>query len=152
MEPADTCAGMGESAATSPASPIPSPMPNAPPAPERVPASIRNCSRMSLRRAPSDLRTPISRVRSETLTSMMFMITMAPTSSEMPISMGSTLSMKPEMVFQKPRAASAVSSSKLLGCSGRRWWRIRISPSISDMAGATSEASGTLKLMLLATL
>jgi hypothetical protein len=34
---------------------------------------------MSLRFAPSALRTPISRVRSATATSMMFMITIAPT-------------------------------------------------------------------------
>ena len=37
---------------------------------------------MSRRRAPSALRMPISRVRSVTDTSMMFMITMPPTSSE----------------------------------------------------------------------
>ena len=36
---------------------------------------------MSRRRAPSALRMPISRVRSATATSMMFMITMAPTTS-----------------------------------------------------------------------
>ena len=34
---------------------------------------------MSRRRAPSDLRMPISCVRSETTASMMFMITMPPT-------------------------------------------------------------------------
>ena len=45
--------------------------------------SIKNCRRMSLWRAPSDLRRPISRVRSVTETSMMFMMTMPPTTSEM---------------------------------------------------------------------
>ena len=40
------------------------------------PLSTRNWRRMSFRRAPSDLRMPISRVRSATATSMMFMITM----------------------------------------------------------------------------
>ena len=44
-----------------------------------VAASTRNWRRMSLRRAPSDFRMPISRVRSATATSMMFMITMPPT-------------------------------------------------------------------------
>ena len=34
-------------------------------------------------RAPTALRMPISRVRSDTLTSMMFMMPMPPTSSEM---------------------------------------------------------------------
>ncbi len=37
---------------------------------------------MSLRRAPIALRMPISRVRSVTLTSMMFMTPMPPTSRE----------------------------------------------------------------------
>ena len=37
----------------------------------------------SLRRAPTALRMPISRVRSVTLTSMMFITPMPPTSSEM---------------------------------------------------------------------
>ena len=39
---------------------------------------------MSLPRAPTAIRTPISRVRSVTLTSMMFMIPMPPTSSDTP--------------------------------------------------------------------
>ena len=39
---------------------------------------------MSRRRAPMALRIPISRVRSVTLTSMMFMIPIPPTRSEMP--------------------------------------------------------------------
>ena len=38
---------------------------------------------MSLRRAPTALRTPISRVRSVTDTSMMFITPMPPTISEM---------------------------------------------------------------------
>ena len=37
---------------------------------------------MSTRRAPTARRTPISRVRSSTLASMMFMMPMPPTSSE----------------------------------------------------------------------
>ena len=37
---------------------------------------------MSRRRAPSDLRSPISRVRSLTTISMMFMMTMPPTTSD----------------------------------------------------------------------
>ena len=42
-------------------------------------ASMTNCIRMSRRRAPRDLRMPISWVRSVTLASMMFMMTMPPT-------------------------------------------------------------------------
>jgi hypothetical protein len=42
-----------------------------------------NCARIALGRAPSALRTPISRVRSITDTSMMFMTPTPPTSSAM---------------------------------------------------------------------
>src|SRR5271157_2962472 len=45
-----------------------------PPRPASTAASIRNCHRMSLRRAPTDLRIPISWVRSVTVASMMFMV------------------------------------------------------------------------------
>ena len=46
--------------------------------------SRRNCIRMSRFSAPTALRMPISRVRSVTLTSMMFMMPMPPTTREMP--------------------------------------------------------------------
>ena len=42
-------------------------------------ASMMNWERMRRRRAPSAMRTPISRVRSATETSMMFMTPMPPT-------------------------------------------------------------------------
>ena len=42
--------------------------------------SVRNCIRISIRRAPIALRKPISRVRSVTETSMIFIIPMPPTS------------------------------------------------------------------------
>ena len=45
-------------------------------------ASVRNWARMSARRAPIALRMPISRVRSVTDTSMMFMTPIPPTSIE----------------------------------------------------------------------
>ena len=67
---------------TASAAPNPSNMPIAPPARQSTSASIRNCIRMSRFLAPSALRTPISRVRSVTETSMMFMIPIPPTSSE----------------------------------------------------------------------
>ena len=50
---------------------------------ESVSASTRNWARMSRPRAPMALRMPISRVRSRTDTSMMFMMPMPPTTSEM---------------------------------------------------------------------
>ena len=57
-------------------------MPMRPPRSDRVRASTRNWARMSRPRAPMALRMPISRVRSRTETSMMFMIPMPPTISE----------------------------------------------------------------------
>src|SRR2546421_20392 len=56
----------------------PAAMPSSPPRPESTIDSIRNWSRMSRRRAPIALRIPISRPRSATLTSMMFLIPMPP--------------------------------------------------------------------------
>ena len=60
----------------------PAPVPMSPPNIDSVIDSVRICHRMSRRRAPSDLRSPISRVRSLTAISMMFMMTMPPTTSD----------------------------------------------------------------------
>ena len=57
-------------------------IPAVPPVSARRTASIRNCERMSRSRAPTAIRIPISRVRSVTDTSMMFMIPMPPTTSD----------------------------------------------------------------------
>ena len=51
-----------------------------PPSADSTTASIRNCSSTSCSSAPMARRRPISRVRSVTLTSMMFMMPMPPTS------------------------------------------------------------------------
>ena len=56
--------------------------PTTPPAREMIVVSIRNWRMMSRRLAPMARRMPISRVRSMTLASMMFMMPMPPTSSE----------------------------------------------------------------------
>src|SRR6266571_3125943 len=63
---------------------VPKPVntPSAPPIAVTAMASIRNCVRISFRRAPTALRMPISLVRSVTETSMMFITTMPPTTSE----------------------------------------------------------------------
>ena len=61
----------------------PSTMPRAPPRAEVVAASVTNWARMTRSLAPRALRMPISFVRSVTDTSMMFMMPMPPTSSEM---------------------------------------------------------------------
>ena len=100
---------------------------------------------MSLRFAPRAFRSPISRVRSETDTSMMFMITTAPTTSEMPTRPGRATNMTLEIFVQKASDASAVSTSKSFASAGRSRWRIRIQPSISVTPCATSVPFGTLK-------
>ena len=64
--------------------PQPSAIPISPPTIVSATASARNCEVMSERVAPIALRRPISRIRSVTLVSIMFMIPMPPTSSEMP--------------------------------------------------------------------
>ena len=61
---------------------IPATTPVTPPMIERRTASVRNWPRMSPFCAPIALRMPISRVRSVTVTSMMFITPMPPTSSE----------------------------------------------------------------------
>src|SRR3990167_3283821 len=71
-------------------------MPIKPPSAASTTASIRNCSSTSRSMAPMARRRPISRVRSVTLTSMMFMMPMPPTSrltaATAPKSVFSTLS------------------------------------------------------------
>src|SRR5947209_2922363 len=57
-------------------------MPAAPPSRQSRIASLRNWRRMSRPRAPTAMRKPISRVRSVTDTSMMFMMPTPPTTSE----------------------------------------------------------------------
>ncbi len=88
-KPNESATASGATATDQPASfwsscdpPTPRSTPIAPPRTQSMSDSIRNWSRMSRRRAPSALRRPISRVRSVTETSMMFMIPIPPTRSE----------------------------------------------------------------------
>ena len=62
--------------------PIPTTIPIAPPTREMTMASIKNCVIIVRYVAPKALRTPISRVRSVTDTSMIFIIPMPPTNKE----------------------------------------------------------------------
>jgi len=61
---------------------MPQRTPRTPPKRASTTDSLRNWERTSERRAPTAFRIPISRVRSVTATSMMFMMTMPPTTSE----------------------------------------------------------------------
>ena len=65
------------------AAPSPIRIPMTPPAKLRRMASMRNCAKMSMPRAPTDILKPISLVRSVTETYMMFMMPMPPTMREM---------------------------------------------------------------------
>ena len=78
-------------------------MPIRPPMTDSVVASIRNWARMSRPRAPMALRMPISRVRSRTDTSMMFMIPMPPTTSEMAAMPASSSDSRPEIELKVSR-------------------------------------------------
>ena len=62
---------------------IPAATPSTPPMLVRVAASVRNCRRMRRFRAPMAYFSPISLVRSVTVTSMMFITPMPPTRREM---------------------------------------------------------------------
>ena len=73
-------------------------MPTVPPNTDSSAASMRNCSITSRRLAPTALRMPISRVRSVTLTSMMFMMPMPPTSRAMDTIPPATEVMMPVML------------------------------------------------------
>ena len=68
---------------TSFAAPSPMAVPKNPPTQLTTTASQRNCKRMVSLRAPSARRMPISRVRSFTETSRMFMTPMPPTMAVM---------------------------------------------------------------------
>src|SRR5438309_10658389 len=141
-----TAAGSGVSAATAPASPMPRTTPPEAPAVASGVASTRNCRRMSRRRAPSDLRIPISRVRSATAISMMFMMTIPPTTSEMATRPGRATNSTRLILLQKSSTSSEVSSVKLSSWRGRRRWRLRITACASSMAARISGSDGAFTI------
>ena len=69
-----------EHAANAPATPIETPI--IPPIRHKIIDSVKNCIVITLVFAPSDFRIPISRVRSVTETSIMFITPIPPTISE----------------------------------------------------------------------
>ena len=84
MEPIEGSAGKPRRLEAAYPSTAPTMMPITPPMRQMIMASTTNCTRMALLGAPRALRVPISRVRSVTETSMMFITPMPPTTSEMP--------------------------------------------------------------------
>ena len=102
---------------------------------------------MSRRDAPSDLRMPISCVRSVTLMSMMFMITMPPTTMPIPTTAGTTVKMTRVSRPQNAISPSPVSMVKSFSSPGRSRWAIRIASSVRSIAAATVSAVGILTEM-----
>ena len=79
---------------------------------------MRNCINTSRCLAPSALRTPISRVRSVTQTSMMFIMTMPPTTRAIEAKPSTTQAKSELNCFQISRKVSLVSRSKSSGLPG----------------------------------
>ena len=108
-------------------------------------ASARNCSIMSRRLAPIALRTPISRVRSVTDTSIMFITPMPPTSSEMP----AIAPRNTTKVLVVSSSASIVSSwlVTVKSFSSVSRWRSRSTAVISFIVSCDALSSLALTLM-----
>ena len=106
--------------------------------------SVSTCQMMSRLRAPSAFRRPISRVRSLTTISMMFMMTMPPTSSDsdtMPRSTANALWLK---VRQRFISVSDVKMPKSSASRGRSLRSMRIATRPSSRDAWSSEGSGGL--------
>ena len=85
--------------------------------------------------APTARRTPISRVRSVTVTNMMFMIPMPPTSSETEAMLARS-SVNVRLVSCCAwRISSGLRRLKSSGAPARRWWRWRSRRTICSLAG-----------------
>ena len=124
--------------------PIPSAVPARPPRADRLTASSRNWRRMSRVRAPTAMRRPISRVRSVTETSMMFMIPIPPTSRLTE----ATLMSRPVMVWASCTRVWAISSTVRTVKSSSsgfwmrwRWRRMRVTSTAvaSTFSGRSAE-------------
>ena len=89
-----------------------------PPRRQRMTASMRNCRRMMAGFAPIAFRRPISRVRSETETSMMFMMPTPPTRSEILTMQEAMPMMTLAMVLNCSTIFSGVFVLKVLGSPG----------------------------------
>ena len=120
--------------------------PAKPPVAAKHEDSTRNWFRMSRRRAPSDLRMPISCVRSVTTASMMFMITMPPTTMNtdtMPTAMAAIVDVSRS---QRVTKASDAKIEKLSSWPGPRCRYARISTRVSSCASAKCSWSMALAI------
>ena len=89
-----------------------------------------------MRRAPRDFRKPISRVRSVTLASMMFMMTTPPTTRKTQVIQMAMANTFPVIRFQSPVIELGAMTAKLSSASYGTWRRARI------MTRASSSDSG----------
>ncbi len=102
--------------------------PTAPPATVSVEASKRNCQRISLRRAPSAFRTPISRVRSVTEIIMMAITPTPPTRRATEDRPSMTMKKTPVILLNVSRICSWRMMAKLFGSAGRSRRMERMAP------------------------
>src|SRR5687767_4177365 len=142
-----TSAGRGVFHSMTLAITTPSTMPTSAPSVLSVAASTRNCRRMSRRRAPRDLRIPISRVRSATATSMMFMITRPPTTSPIAGKAVPAIVITFFILSMNASALSEVSMKKLSGCPGRSFRRPRMTSRTDSIASLSVSAEGACTII-----
>ena len=114
----DTAVGHPCHNVTPRATPNPTAIPMPPPNRLNTTASTRNCRSTSRPRAPIAIRNPISRVRSVTDTSMMFMIPMPPTSSDTPAMLASRAVIVCVASFRTLAISSIVLTMKSSGSPG----------------------------------
>ncbi len=119
-------------------------MPMAPPSRQSTTASTRNCRRMLPERAPTAIRRPISRVRSVTETSMMFMMPTPPTTSEIAATHNNSPLISREVEARVLVISERSRTVKSSGSSGRRWCRWRSTSLICVMASSMRSAETTL--------
>ena len=100
--------------------------------------------------APTARRTPISFVRSVTLTNITFMITIPPTTAEMELTMMKTAKKAVLMLFHNAMKLSLVPIKKSSSASGRTWRFARKACRAWSMAfsKATPAPAFTLIIML----
>ena len=103
---------------------------------------------MSIRVAPTAMRIPISRVRSVTAISMMFMITTPPTTMPMATTAGMIENSVFVSFFQKSTSASAVSMLKSSSSAGRRRCASRMASCARSLAAGIAPGSAILTLMV----
>ena len=100
-------------------------------------------------RAPIAMRRPISRVRSVTDTSMMFMMPMPPTSSDTPAMAASSDVIVRVVSVRTLAISSCVRTVKSSGSPPTSLWRSRSASRMAAATGAVSGARGDTVMLLM---